>query len=74
MPVEDYYPNGKRWWVRLREKGGTLENGQWRRTKARARRSSMIEDQLAEAMETQGISKLEMAARVRTSRRQPDRF
>jgi hypothetical protein len=28
MRVEDYYPNGKRWWVRLHEKGGTLENGQ----------------------------------------------
>jgi integrase/recombinase XerD len=22
MNVEDYYPQGKRWWVRLREKGG----------------------------------------------------
>ncbi len=22
MRVEDYSPNGKRWWVRLREKGG----------------------------------------------------
>jgi site-specific recombinase XerD len=22
MKVEDYYPNGKRWWVRLHEKGG----------------------------------------------------
>jgi site-specific recombinase XerD len=22
MDVEDYYPNGKRWWFRLREKGG----------------------------------------------------
>jgi site-specific recombinase XerD len=22
MPVEDYYPEGKRWWVRLHEKGG----------------------------------------------------
>jgi site-specific recombinase XerD len=22
MRVEDYYPNGKRWWVRLHEKGG----------------------------------------------------
>jgi site-specific recombinase XerD len=22
MEVEDYFPNGKRWWVRLREKGG----------------------------------------------------
>jgi site-specific recombinase XerC len=22
MKVEDYYPAGKRWWVRLREKGG----------------------------------------------------
>jgi integrase len=22
MRVEDYYPGGKRWWVRLREKGG----------------------------------------------------
>jgi len=24
MRVEDYYPNGKRWWVRLHEKGGKL--------------------------------------------------
>ena len=22
MRVEDYYPDGKRWWVRLHEKGG----------------------------------------------------
>jgi integrase/recombinase XerD len=22
MRVEDYFPNGKRWWVRLQEKGG----------------------------------------------------
>jgi len=22
MRVEDYYPGGKRWWVRLHEKGG----------------------------------------------------
>ena len=22
MKVEDYYPEGKRWWVRLHEKGG----------------------------------------------------
>jgi integrase len=22
MRVKDYYPNGKRWWVRLHEKGG----------------------------------------------------
>src|SRR6202023_4411719 len=22
MKVEDYYPGGKRWWVRLHEKGG----------------------------------------------------
>jgi integrase len=22
MRVEDYYPNGKRWWFRLHEKGG----------------------------------------------------
>ena len=22
MKVEDYYPQGKRWWVRLHEKGG----------------------------------------------------
>jgi hypothetical protein len=22
MTVEDYYQNGKRWWVRLHEKGG----------------------------------------------------
>ena len=22
MRVEDYYPQGKRWWVRLHEKGG----------------------------------------------------
>ena len=22
MRVEDYYPKGKRWWVRLRQKGG----------------------------------------------------
>jgi integrase/recombinase XerD len=22
MDVEDYYPQGKRWWVRLHEKGG----------------------------------------------------
>ncbi|MFL5270317.1 MAG: integrase, partial [Stellaceae bacterium] len=22
MRVEDYYPEGKRWWVRLHEKGG----------------------------------------------------
>ena len=22
MKVEDYYPNGKRWWFRLHEKGG----------------------------------------------------
>ena len=22
MPVDDYYPQGKRWWVRLHEKGG----------------------------------------------------
>jgi hypothetical protein len=22
MRVEDYHPNGKRWWVRLHEKGG----------------------------------------------------
>ena len=22
MKVEDYYPNGKRWWLRLHEKGG----------------------------------------------------
>ena len=22
MEVEDYFPNGKRWWVRLQEKGG----------------------------------------------------
>jgi hypothetical protein len=22
MNVEDYYPQGKRWWVRLHEKGG----------------------------------------------------
>jgi integrase len=22
MKVEDYYPNGKRWWIRLHEKGG----------------------------------------------------
>jgi integrase len=22
MNVEDYYPQGKRWWVRLQEKGG----------------------------------------------------
>ena len=22
MKVEDYYPAGKRWWVRLHEKGG----------------------------------------------------
>jgi hypothetical protein len=22
MRIEDYYPNGKRWWVRLHEKGG----------------------------------------------------
>jgi hypothetical protein len=22
MCVEDYFPNGKRWWVRLQEKGG----------------------------------------------------
>jgi hypothetical protein len=22
MRVEDYYPKGKRWWVRLHEKGG----------------------------------------------------
>jgi hypothetical protein len=28
MRVEDYYPNGKRWWVPLHEKGGTLENAQ----------------------------------------------
>ena len=38
----------------------------------------MIEDhlaeQLAEAMETQGITKLEMAARMKTSRRQLDRL
>jgi site-specific recombinase XerD len=24
MKVEDYYPNGKRWWLRLHEKGGKL--------------------------------------------------
>jgi len=24
MRVEDYYPKGKRWWVRLHEKGGRL--------------------------------------------------
>ena len=23
MRVEDYYPGGKRWWVRLHEKGGS---------------------------------------------------
>ena len=38
----------------------------------------MIEDhlaeQLAEAMETQGITKLEMAARMKTSHRQLDRL
>ena len=28
MQVEDYFANGKRWWVRLQEKGGTLENAQ----------------------------------------------
>jgi integrase len=26
MRVEDYYPNGKRWWVRLNEKGGKPRN------------------------------------------------
>ncbi|MBX9581361.1 MAG: site-specific integrase, partial [Gemmataceae bacterium] len=26
MRVEDYYPQGKRWWVRLREKGGKLHD------------------------------------------------
>jgi hypothetical protein len=31
MNLEDYYPQGKRWWLRLQEKGG--ENG---RTHARA--------------------------------------
>jgi hypothetical protein len=25
MNLEDYYPQGKRWWLRLQEKGG--ENG-----------------------------------------------
>ncbi len=24
--VEDYYPQGKRWWIRLREKGGKLHD------------------------------------------------
>jgi site-specific recombinase XerC len=24
MKAEDYFPNGKRWWVRLREKGGKV--------------------------------------------------
>ena len=26
MNVEDYYPQGKRWWVRLHEKGGKLHD------------------------------------------------
>jgi hypothetical protein len=26
MRVEDYYRKGKRWWVRLHEKGGKLSN------------------------------------------------
>jgi hypothetical protein len=26
MRVEDYYATGKRWWVRLHEKGGKLSN------------------------------------------------
>jgi antitoxin HicB len=34
----------------------------------------LIAEQLAEAMKTQGISKVEMAARVKTSRRQLDRL
>jgi hypothetical protein len=33
-----------------------------------------VAEQLAEAMETQGIAKLEMAARMKTSRRQLDRL
>jgi transcriptional regulator with XRE-family HTH domain len=33
-----------------------------------------VAEQLAEAMETQGITKLEMAARMKTSRRQLDRL
>lgn len=28
MKIEDYYPQGKRWWLRLHEKGGTLEHAQ----------------------------------------------
>ena len=27
MNVEDYYPQGKRWWLRLHEKGGGLSIG-----------------------------------------------
>jgi antitoxin HicB len=33
-----------------------------------------VAEQLAEAMETQGITKLEMAAHMKTSRRQLDRL
>ena len=33
-----------------------------------------VAEQLAEAMETQGITKLEMAARMKTSHRQLDRL
>ncbi len=25
MDVEDYFPNGKRWWLRLSEKGGKAD-------------------------------------------------
>src|SRR5271167_154448 len=34
----------------------------------------LIAEQLAEAMKTQGITKMEMAARMKTSRRQLDRL
>ena len=73
MWVEDYYPNGKRWWVRPHEKGGTLQNAQAmaahessRTTKLDDRRSRR---RATQAIEPQGITKLEMAARMKTSRR-----
>jgi hypothetical protein len=72
MRVEDYYPNGKRWWVRLHEKGGTLENGQAmaahessRTTKLDDRRSPRRATRRGDG--TQGITKLEMAARMKTA-------
>jgi ribosome-binding protein aMBF1 (putative translation factor) len=77
MPVEDYYPNGKRGSGCTRKAARWKTRKPWRRTKA-PRQSSMIEDhvaeQLAEAKETQEITKLELAARMKTSHRQLDRL